>query len=258
MSVKRDRALRQVMPWLATAALFLIWEAACQGLQIAEFILPSPSSIWDALVRYQEALVQHSVQTLITTTVGFGLAIGGGVLLGMLVGASSLIYTGLYPLLIAFNSIPKVALVPVFVIWFGIGTVPAILTAFIISFFPIVVNVATGLATIEPEMQDVMRSLGAKRHEIMRKVGIPRAMPYLFASLKVAITLSFVGSVISETVAANEGIGYLMLSASSRFDVPLVFAGLIVVAVMGVAMYAVCAVFERRMTGWAFRGQLVT
>ena len=116
-------------------------------------------------------------------------------------------YKACYPLLVGFNSIPKVAFVPVLVVWFGIGTVPAILTAFLISFFPVVVNVATGLATLEPELEDVLRSLGARRLDILFKVGLPRALPYFFASLKVAITLAFVGSVISETVASNLGIG---------------------------------------------------
>ena len=114
------------------------------------------------------------------------------------------------------------------------GSLPAVITAFVISFFPIVVNVATGLATIEPEMRDVLRSLGATRTEILTKVGIPRAMPYLFASLKVAITLAFIGSVISETVGGNNGIGFLMLSASARNDAPTTFAGLFAIAIMGV------------------------
>jgi NitT/TauT family transport system permease protein len=163
-------------------------------------------------------------------------------------------YNALYPLLIGFNSIPKVAIVPVLVIWFGIGTVPAILTAFLIAFFPIAVNVATGLATLEPELQDVLRSLGANKWQIFVKVGLPRSLPYFFASLKVAVTLAFVGSVIAETVASNLGVGYLMLVASSRFDVALAFAGLVIIAAMGVALFAVFAVLERRFTGWAYRG----
>jgi len=144
--------------------------------------------------------------------------------------------------------------VPILVIWFGVGAVPAVLTAFLISFFPIMVNVATGLATLEPELRDVLRALGASKLQVTVKVGVPRAMPYFFASLKVAVTLAFVGSVTSEIVASNQGIGYLMLAASGRFDVPLVFAGLIVVAVMGVAMYELFAAIERRTTRWAFRG----
>jgi NitT/TauT family transport system permease protein len=174
-------------------------------------------------------------------------------LLGILVGSSRLAYLGLYPVLIGFNSVPKVAVVPVLVVWFGIGTVPAVLTAFLLSFFPIAVNVATGLATVEPELRDVLRSLGATELDIVRKVGIPRSLPYFFASLKIAITLSFVGSVISETLASNVGIGTLMTQAAANFRIPLVFAALVVVAAMGIAMYAVFAAIERRMIGWALR-----
>jgi NitT/TauT family transport system permease protein len=130
---------------------------------------------------------------------------------------------------------------------------PAILTAFLIAFFPIVVNVATGLATIEPEMEDVLRALGAKKLDIMLKVGIPRSMPYFFGSMKVAITLAFVGSVISETVAANSGLGHMMQAAQSQFNVPLVFAGLVMLAIEGIVMYALMAWLEMRMTGWAHR-----
>jgi NitT/TauT family transport system permease protein len=128
-----------------------------------------------------------------------------------------------------------------------------VITAFSISFFPIVVNVAAGLATIEPELQDVMRVLGARKSQIVMKIGIPRSMPYFFASLKVAVGLAFVGTVISETVAANRGIGYLMMMASARYDVPLVFAGLTVVAIMGIVMYEFFALLERRVTFWATR-----
>ena len=127
------------------------------------------------------------------------------------------------------------------------------LTAFLISFFPIVVNVATGIATIEPETEDVLRALGASKWDIVRKVGIPRSMPYFFGSLKIAITLAFVGSVISETIASNTGIGNLMLQAQAQFQVPLIFAGLIALAVEGIVMYWLMAVLETRMTGWAHR-----
>jgi NitT/TauT family transport system permease protein len=144
----------------------------------------------------------------------------------------------------------------VLILWFGIGTVPAILTAFLISFFPIVVNVATGLATTEPELQDVLKALGASKFDIMRKVGIPRSMPYFFGSLKVAITLAFVGAVVSETVGANHGIGHLMLQAQANFQVPLVFAGVVSLAVLGIVLYAITAWIEKRFTGWAFRGEM--
>jgi NitT/TauT family transport system permease protein len=132
--------------------------------------------------------------------------------------------------------------------------VPAVITAFLIAFFPILVNVAVGIATVEPELQDVLRALGASRWQVIRKVGLPRSMPYFFASLKVAITFAFVGTIVAETVAANKGIGNLMLVASSRFEVPLAFAGLLVTSVMGIGMYLVTVLVEQRMTGWAMRG----
>ena len=245
--------LERVSPWLFTLGLFLLWEAACRLFRIDQFILPAPSATFAAAAQYWQPLARHSFVTLWTTLAGFALAVLFGIILGLIVGWSRTIYRGLYPVMIGFNSIPKVAVVPILVVWFGIGEVPAILTAFLISFFPIVVNVATGLATMEPELEDVLRALGARKLDIMLKVGIPRAMPFLFASLKIAISLAFVGTVISETVASNDGIGFLMMSASSSFNVPLVFAGVFVIAVMAVAAYGVCSLVEQRMIHWAFR-----
>ncbi len=249
--------LKAAVPWLVLAGILAIWQIACIAFDVPEIILPKPSKIFTVFVARFDILLAFCWDTLWTTVVGFLLAIAGGMLLGLAIGASPFIYSGLYPLLIAFNAVPKVAIVPILMIWVGIGALPAIITAFVISFFPIVVNVATGLATIEPEMRDVLRSLGATQSEILVKVGIPRSMPYLFASLKVAITLAFIGSVISETVGGNRGIGFLMLSASARNDAPTTFAGLFAIAIMGVMMYAVCAFVEKRMTRWAFRGEIV-
>jgi NitT/TauT family transport system permease protein len=251
--VTNTRRVQIITPWAVTIGLFLVWELGCWLANVPPYVLPSPSLVFKTMYAFHAQIIDHSLHTLFTTVIGFVFAVIGGLLIGLAVGASPVAYAGLYPVMIGFNSIPKVALVPIIVIWFGIGTVPAVITACSIAFFPIAVNIATGLATIEPEMRDVLRSLGASRWEILTKVGIPRSMPYLFASLKIAITLAFIGSVISETVASNKGIGYLMLSASSRFEVPLVFAGLIVVGAMGIGMYAICVFFEHRMTRWAFR-----
>ena len=244
----------KLAPWLATIGLFAFWEAACRLFDVPEFVLPTPSRSIAALIEYRAAMWHNAFYTFWVTLLGFALAVVFGLALGLVTGASALVYRAIYPLLVGFNSIPKVAIVPVLVVWFGIGTVPAVLTAFTISFFPIVVNVATGLATLEPELRDVLRALGARKIDILLKVGIPRSLPYFFASLKVAVTLAFVGTVISETVAGNAGMGHLMLTASSSFRVPLVFAGLLVIAAMGVGMYAVFALVERRFVGWAFRG----
>jgi NitT/TauT family transport system permease protein len=251
-----NRMLERLSPWLFTLALFVLWEAVCRIFRVDQFILPAPSAIFAAVWQYRWPLTRHSFVTLWTTMAGFALAVMFGIVLGLIVGWSRTIYRGLYPVMIGFNSIPKVAVVPILVVWFGIGEVPAILTAFLISFFPIVVNVATGLATMEPELEDVLRALGASKLDIMLKVGIPRTQPYLFGSLKIAITLAFVGTVVSETIAANAGLGFLMVQAGSNFQMPLVFAGLLLLAVEGIAMYAVFAYVEVYFTRWAFRSSM--
>ena len=249
----RTPLMVRLAPWLFTLAFVLIWEFACRAFKIPEFFLPPPTRVAKAIYEFWPAIYKNSWITLQSTLVGFALAVGFGLLLGLIIGWSRTIYAWVYPLMVGFNAIPKVAVVPILVLWFGIGFIPAVLTAFLISFFPIVVNVATGLATIEPEMEDVLKALGASKLDIMRKVGIPRSLPYFFGSLKIAITLAFVGTVISESVASNNGIGNLMLQAQAQFQVPLIFAGLVVLAIEGIAMYAVMAWLEKRMTGWAQR-----
>jgi NitT/TauT family transport system permease protein len=232
---------------------FVLWEALCWLFNVSDIIVPKPSQIVATLIQRAPALWPHTLQTLYTTMVGFAMGIVIGIALGVLIGSSRLAYAVAYPLLVGFASIPKVAVVPIFVLWFGAGTVPAVLTAMIMCIFPIVVNVATGLATTEPELEDVMRALRATKIDILWNVGLPRTMPFFFASLKVSVTLAFVGTVISETVASNRGIGNVMMIASSNFDVPLVFAGLMILAFLGVTLYAVFSLIEGRITGWAHR-----
>ena len=250
----RRRTLRRIMPWVVIVGIFLFWELFVRAFDIEQFVLPAPSAIFASGWQWRWPILDNAWQTLWTTVVGFLIAVLIGLLSGIALGSSTLVYDSFYPALIGFNSIPKVAVVPILVIWFGVGTVPAIITAFLIAFFPILVNVAVGIATVEPELQDVLRALGASRWQVVRKVGLPRSMPYFFASLKVAIAFAFIGTIVAETVAANKGIGNLMLVASSRFEVPLAFAGLLVTSVMGIGMYVISTMIERRMTGWAMRG----
>lgn len=249
-----QRTLQRLMPWLVTLGILLVWEAGTYFGKVDRTLLPQPSAVFAVMFKNIGLLTEYALFTLMTTVIGFAVAIATGLLIGLAIGASALVYSGLYPLLVGFNAVPKVAVVPILIIWFGIGFWPGVITAWVISFFPIAVNVATGIATIEPEMRDVLRSLGASKLQILWKIGVPRAMPYLFASLKVAITLAFIGSVIAETVGGNNGIGYVMIRGASDYRTDLVFAGLIIIAAMGIAMYGLCAWFERRMTGWAVRG----
>ncbi|MEX1165319.1 MAG: ABC transporter permease, partial [Hydrogenophaga sp.] len=182
-----NKQLERWSPLILLVAILVLWEVICRAFDVSEFIFPSPSRIWSQTWEFKTIILGHAWRTYWVTMAGFGIAIVVGVLGGFLIGSSRLAYASIYPLMTAFNALPKAAFVPILVVWFGIGVGPAILTAFLISFFPIMVNIATGLATLEPELEDVLRVLGAKRWDVLTKVGLPRSMPYFFGSLKVAI-----------------------------------------------------------------------
>jgi NitT/TauT family transport system permease protein len=241
-------------PVVLAIVLLIIWQLACMALAIPEFIFPTPVAIGQSMVQFAGPIAEAGWKTFWVTMVGFSISIVVGVMLGFLVGSSRLAYAAVYPLLVAFNAVPKAALVPILIVWFGIGVGPGILTAFLISFFPITVNMATGLATLEPELEDVLRVLGAKRWDVLVKVGLPRSMPYFFGSLKIAITLAFVGTVLAEMTAGDSGIGYLMQSAGSSQRLSLAFAGLVVIGAMAMAMYELFSFIEKNTTAWAHRG----
>ena len=229
------KQLERYAPWGLLVLTIALWQIICSAFSVSEFIFPSPLRIWQQMVEFRDVIAAHAWRTFWVTMAGFGIAIVVGVLM-----------TG-------FNALPKAAFVPILVVWFGIGVGPAILTAFLISFFPIMVNIATGLATLEPELEDVLRVLGAKRWDVLVKVGLPRSMPYFYGSLKVAITLAFVGTTVSEMTAANEGIGYLLISAGSAMQMGLAFAGLVVVGAMAMVMYELFSYIEKHTTAWAHR-----
>ncbi|MET0192311.1 MAG: ABC transporter permease [Hyphomicrobiaceae bacterium] len=253
MRTRSQRGVIAAAPYVFTIAFFVLWEAACRFFKVPAFFLPAPSVIAQAFTDYWWQLLFHSFHTLWMTLAGFGIAVVFGIVLGIILGTSRIINAGSQPLLVGFNAIPKVAVVPILILWFGVGWIPPVMTAFLISFFPIVVNVATGLSTVEPELEDVMKALGASKWDIVVKIGIPRSLPYLFAALKVAITLAYVGSVIAESNASRYGIGNLITRASADFTVPRVFAALIALAILGVMIYAATVELERRTTGWAHR-----
>lgn len=246
--------LERWSPLILLAAILLVWELAVRALGVAEYTLPGPYAIALQLREFIGPIMEAAWRTFWVTMVGFAISIVVGVLLGFVIGSSPLTYRAIYPLMIGFNAIPKAAVVPILVVWFGIGLGPGILTAFLISFFPITVNIATGLATLEPELEDVLRVLGAKRWDVLVKVGLPRSMPYFYGSLKIAITLAFVGTVLAEMTAGDSGIGYLIQSAGSSNRTALAFAGLVTIGAMAMAMYELFSWVEKRTTAWAHRG----
>jgi NitT/TauT family transport system permease protein len=252
-----ERLTRALAATAVIAGFFMTWELLCRLLHVSDLVLPLPSRILETMVMRFPDLWPHLAQTIMSTLAGFALGVVAGVVMGILVGSSRLAYDTLYPLLIGFSSVPKVAIIPIFVIWFGVGTIPAILTALSLSVFPVVVNVATGISTSDPELEDVLRALGASKGDILWNVALPRTLPYLFASLKVAITVAFIGSITSETIASNYGIGTVMMVASANFDVALLFAGLGLISITGIALYVMFSFFEAHFTGWATRKSAV-
>ena len=241
-------------PLVLLLVLVALWQGVCVLFAIPEFIVPAPTQIAQAMGEFSGPIAEAAWKTFWVTMVGFGISIVVGVLLGFLVGSSRLAYAAVYPLLVAFNAVPKAAIVPILIVWFGIGVGPGILTAFLISVFPITVNMATGLATLEPELEDVLRVLGAKRMDVLMKVGLPRSMPFFYGSLKISITLAFVGTVLAEMTAGDSGIGYLMQSAGSQQRLALAFAGLVVIGAMAMLMYELFSAVEKHTTAWAHRG----
>ena len=254
---RRRRRLRwmMLMPLVFALSVLALWEGAVRLLGLPPYILPAPSVFLQVLVARHEAILRMAGQTAQATLLGFAIGVGVGLVLGGIIGSSRTVYRMVYPALIGFHTIPSVALIPLFVIWFGAGPHIAVITAVVVCFFPVTVIMATAIATSAPELDDVLRSLGATRSDVMLKVALPRALPQFFGSLKLAITGAFIGTIVAETIAANSGIGYVMVVATNSMDGALAFAALSVLAAMGVTLYAASLFLERRLTGWAYRGR---
>jgi NitT/TauT family transport system permease protein len=242
-----------LVPVLALVAVIVAWEAAVAALRFPPQVLPAPSLVLETLWKARAPILEHAAITLVRTLIGFGLAIVVGVGLGLVIGYWWLVSAALSPLVTAFYCLPKAAVVPIFLLWVGLGTRPAVLTALSIAFFPILVNVVTGLSTIDPDMADLFRTLGGRRRQVFWKVGLPASLPYFFASLRVAGPSALVGAVIAEMFASSNGLGYVMLLAGSGFNMELMFATVVMMAALGGLIYLVCAYADRRFAWWAYR-----
>jgi NitT/TauT family transport system permease protein len=231
-------------------AFFLIWEVLVDLLHIKPVILPAPSVIFLTIGKNWSLLAQQSVPTAIAIGAGFLAAASFGFVIAVGIANSRWISELSYPFLIAAQVLPKVALAPLFLIWFGFGLTPKVVIAALIAFFPIVINTARGLSAVEPELIQYMRSLGAGWWTIFRKISLPWALPYVFAAFKIAITLSVVGAVVGEFVASDTGLGYLINYANISLDTELMFAGIFVLSVLGVAFFLLIVVAERLIVSW--------
>jgi NitT/TauT family transport system permease protein len=250
--------LRQIgVPVLAIVAFLLAWEGLVWINGWPNYKMASPSDLPAAYIRFWPLFLEMGWQTLWRTVAGLGLAVIFGTLLGMAMGFSRIARDALYPLLVGFNAIPKATLVPVIsLIFIGQHNFNTVLMAFLISFFPIAVSVGIGLSTLEPEYRDILRSLGASKVTIFRKIALPKTLPEFFGALKVSVTLAFIGTNLVEIVSPHgKGLGALFKSGETNGDYPLMFAVLIALALLGIVLYYIVVWLEKIFAGWAERPQ---
>ncbi len=245
------------VPVGAIVIFLLLWEFLVWVNGWPNYVMASPSDLPDAYIRFWSLFVEGSWQTLWRPVAGLALAVIFGTLRGMVMGFSRIARDALYPLLVGFNAIPKATLVPVLALLFiGQHNFNTVLMAFLISFFPIAVSVGIGLSTLEPDYRDILRSLGASRLTIFRKIALPKTLPEFFGALKVSVTLAFIGTNLVEIISPHgRGLGALFLSGQTNSNYPLMFAVLIALAVLGIILYYAVVMLEKIFAGWAARPQ---
>jgi len=242
---RRDRTAALAYPVGTMVVLIAAWEVATWLFAIPPYLLPAPSSIAQAMVANEAVLLKHSVGTTVEILLGFALSVAVGVPLALGIFLWKPFANTIYPLLVSSQAVPKVAVAPLFLVWFGFGLLPKVLIAFLIAFFPVVINTAMGLAAIEREKIYLAQSMGLGAVRTFFKIQLPNALPSIFAGLKISITLAVVGAVVGEFVGGQGGLGYLLLIANGNMDTALLFAGIVALTVLGVVFFALIGVVER-------------
>jgi NitT/TauT family transport system permease protein len=252
-SVERRRAARAararvsavLAPTGVVIAVLLLWELGTRAFGVPVFLLPPPTAVVAAMVKHAALLGVASWVTTIEIVLGFGLSIAVGIPLALMIFLWPPFARAVLPLLISSQAMPKVAVAPLLLVWFGFGLVPKVLIAFLIAFFPVVINTAVGLSAIEPEKIHLARSMGLGAWDTFFKIRLPDALPAIFAGLKISITLAVVGAVVGEFVGGDAGLGYLLMVANGSMDTQLLFAGIVCLTILGVALYLIVELAER-------------
>lgn len=242
---RRDRLNALIYPIGTMIALTVIWEAAARLFAIPPYLLPAPSVIVQAMAANAAVLAKQSLGTSLEILLGFLLSVAVGVPLALAIFLCRPFARSIYPLLVSSQAVPKVAVAPLFLVWFGFGLLPKVLIAFLIAFFPVVINTAMGLAAIEREKIHLAQSMGLSPLATFRKIQLPNALPSIFAGLKISITLAVVGAVVGEFVGGQGGLGYLLLIANGNMDTALLFAGIVALTFLGVMLFALISIVER-------------
>jgi NitT/TauT family transport system permease protein len=246
------RGLSSLMPAIILSlAVLVVWELVIRLFKLPTFVLPAPTAIVESLGANWRALAVASRATALEVLFGFVLSAIVGVGVALVIVRFERFGRALYPLIVLFQNVPKVALAPIFILWFGYDLAPKILLIVVIAFFPVTIDMLAGLQSVEPSFVALMRSVGASKSKILMRVRIPHSLPHLMAGLKVAITFSVIGAIVGEFAGANQGLGYVIQFASTQLDTPLIFAALVVVSVLGLAFYYIVEFAERVLVPWA-------
>jgi NitT/TauT family transport system permease protein len=239
-----------VRPVLLVLVLLVVWDLTIRLFRIPPYLIPSPWSVVQQLGAEWPRLLEAAIPTTYATLGGFALSIAFGIPMALVIAYSRTVESFVYPLLVFSQSVPKIAIAPLFVVWFGFGIIPKVIAAFMLGFFPVVVSTVMGFKSVDPDMLDLARSMKSSRIETFMRISLPQALPSIFAGLKVSITLAVVGAVVGEFVGSNSGIGYLLQIANGNFDLPLMFAALTVLSAIGVVLFIAIDVVERWMIPW--------
>jgi NitT/TauT family transport system permease protein len=249
-SRKRFRIPASLDGVIVGVVIVALWEAVVRVDRLPAYLLPAPSAVARRLVTDASSLGLHAETTLIEVMLGFIMAIVISIPLAAALAQVRVVERALYPVLVASQTIPKVAIAPLLVVWFGFGLMPKVVIAFLICFFPIVVDSLVGFRSAPKEVALLARSMGAGRWQTFTRFQIPAALPHIFAGVKVASTLAIVGAIVGEFVAADRGLGYLLIVANGSLDVVLSFTVLVVLSVIGVILYAMVDIAERWALPW--------
>lgn len=246
-----------LFPVLFLALIIVLWEVAVVVLDVQQIILPPPSDVVVSLVEDWDYLLKHTWITGLEVLLGFLASALLGVPAGIMMVWSRTMERTLMPIFVTSQTIPKIAIAPLFIVWFGIGMFPKVLVSFLIAFFPIVISTAAGLKTVEPEMLDLIRSMKATKWQVFTKVRIPNSLPYIFSGLKIATAFATVGAVVGEFVGSDKGLGFVLIVSNSMLETPQLFAALLPLSLIGIFLYLGVAKLEKILIPWdaAARGE---
>lgn len=252
------RVVRILTPLLAVAVLVVAWAALTYGGVIPGFVLPTPGSVVRTLVGQFSSMLPHISVTVSATAVGLGMALSAAVLLAFVMGSFPLVRMALYPLLVISQTVPLIALAPLFIIWFGFGLLPKVLVVGLVCFFPIVVSLIEGIDAVDRDTINLLRSMGAGRRQIFARAHLPASLPYLFGGLRIAASYSVMGAVIGEWLGGTSGIGVYMIRAQKAFALDRVFAAIAVVIVLSLLVFGLVVGLQYLLSPWRRPGQTGT